>query len=161
VATNLDEDRAPEPYTAVNTMPVTPPFEQPATPPQQPVTPPPQLTPPQQPTQNGPPNPSNYPMLAGFWIDDFQNYMQVNVSYAGQVAGSVTSGPLTGYALNGQFTHTLLNYGVVNAYGSGAQSMGEWVDECHIQYLLLDGFGQPTGQTSMIHVNHYPDQPCS
>jgi hypothetical protein len=143
----------------VATPPDAPPQPEPVAPQPQPFAQP--FAQPEQPAQQvGPPDVSNYPMLSGFWVDDFQNYIQVSVSWSGQVAGAVTSGPLTGYALQGQFEETLMSYGVGNAQGMGAQSMGEWVDACHIEYLIVDAYGQPTGQTSMIHVNHFPNDPC-
>jgi len=162
-AIGLARDDTPEPVpvvSAISTPVPSPPTDQPATPPQSFVQPGQPAAPPLQAAENGPPDPSNYPMLSGYWIDDFQNLIQVSVNGSGQVAGSVSSGPLAGYQLQGQFIETLLNYAVANAYGQGAQSIGEWADACHIQYLLLDAFGQPTGQTSLIHVNHQPDDPC-
>lgn len=164
IAVALTGEERPAPVEPIVPAP-TPPAPEPDPPAPQPqpqpapYNPPQPYTPPQG-QQNPPPDPSNYSMLSGFWIDDFANYMQVSVSSNGYTSGQVTSGPLAGYGLLGQFTGTVFQYGVGNAYGQGAQSMGEWADACHIQYLLVDAFGQPTGQTSVIHVNHYPNDPC-
>lgn len=123
-----------------------------------PPSPPP---PPQAAQQNPPPNPANYPILSGYWIDDFGNNIATRVTRDGVVSGQVNSGPLVGHTVYGEFDGVDFAYSVSNAYGPVAASFGEWVDICHIQYAEMSAIGQPTGRIFTIHVNHFPQAPCS
>jgi len=121
-------------------------------------TPPPQ---PQQPAPNPPPDVSRYGVLSGTWLDTKGNRIEVNVSSAGEVEGSVTGGGFAGQGFYGEFAGTVLTYIIGNdQQGALVQGVAQWADICHVDYPDVDAYGQLNGQMVRFHVNHTTDMQC-
>lgn len=124
----------------------------------QPVNPPVQ---PQQPQRNPPPDPANYGVLSGYWLDDKGNQMQVSVSPYGEVEGEFKRGSLTGYGFYGEFSGTILAYIIgTDTQGAVGQGVAEWMDICHVAYPDVDAYGAPNGRMVTFHINHTTDMKC-
>jgi serine/threonine protein kinase len=124
--------------------------------------------PPNQPLQpvqpqavNPPPDPSNYGVLSGYWIDSKGNRAQISVSLYGELEGQFTGGDLTGYGIAGEFSGTLLQYVIgTDAQGVIGGGVAEWSDICHVIYPDVDMNGAPNGRMVTFHVNHTTDMKC-
>jgi hypothetical protein len=117
------------------------------------------------PTPSPPPSPPpppaepDYASFGGYWTDDFQNTLQVQVSSGGTVVGQAISGPLYGYSLAGQFNGSNFAFQIGNAYGVAGGSTGKYDGGCHIRYTTTDAYGNATG-SAQLHINHQPGAPC-
>ena len=119
------------------------------------------LQPVQPQTSNPPPNPSNYGVLSGYWIDSKGNRAQISVSSYGELEGQFTGGALTGYGIAGEFSGTLLQYVIgTDAEGVIGGGVAEWSDICHVVYPDVDMNGAPNGRMVTFHVNHTTDMKC-
>ncbi|HVY88017.1 MAG TPA: serine/threonine-protein kinase [Hyphomonadaceae bacterium] len=108
-----------------------------------------------------PPKPAgiNYAAMSGYWTDDFSNTIQVRVSRSGQVQGQVSSGPMLGYLLAGQFNGPNFQFQIGTQFGAVGGSVGMFDGGCHIRYATTDAYGNPVG-SAQLHINHPPGAPC-
>jgi serine/threonine protein kinase len=112
-------------------------------------------------TANPPPDPSNYGVLSGYWIDSKGNRAQISVSTYGELEGQFTGGALTGYGIAGEFSGTLLQYVIgTDAEGVIGGGVAEWSDICHVIYPDVDMNGAANGRMVTFHVNHTTDMKC-